>query len=297
MAGHVAYFRPKFLKLPSAYRSFIEQNLEPGGTIVVAQCERSWPTTRLGDRHLFQFGALGGPTVDEYFQGGPNVEAYLSRYHSQRRRWDPPAPAGESPEAEWGFQPALLADITALAMAKGCKILRLRFKEPCEPSPAVADFYRIWLRDLGRPANRLLAESFILLDPHIVLRTGSVPFWMKFNMQPSLAVLQNYLNAAEPYDYIHLMLFAHGVDSPGLPSIEEWKVVLRRARKGGTFAGVDESAYPAHFAIYGKYHSELKKIPGRYPLPRPAEIEGFREFMARSRGRYKLAMALEASSG
>jgi hypothetical protein len=47
------------------------------------------------------------------------------------------------------------------------------------------------------------------------------------------------------------MLFAHGVESVGLPSIEEWRAVLKRARKNGRFAGVFERAYPAHFGIFG----------------------------------------------
>jgi hypothetical protein len=212
---------------------------------------------------------LGGARCDEYFDGGPRVEAYLRRYHSRYIRWNPPAADAQSPEAEWGFEPALRDDIARFAKARNNKLKRVVFAEPENPSPAVADFYRAWRRERGLPANRLIAESFMLLDTHMVLKTGSVPFWMKFNMQPSLHFLQAYLNSADPFDEIHVMLFAHGVESVGLPSIGEWRAVLKRARKNGRFAGVDERAYPAHFGAFGRYHWALEKIPDRSPIPEP----------------------------
>jgi hypothetical protein len=60
MSMRMAYCRYKWTKLPEAYRSFIEQNLEPGGTVFLVESALRWPTTRVQDRHYFQFGALGG---------------------------------------------------------------------------------------------------------------------------------------------------------------------------------------------------------------------------------------------
>jgi hypothetical protein len=48
-----------------------------------------------------------------------------------------------------------------------------------------ADLYRQWYEERGLPTNRLLVESFILIEPWWALRTGSVAFWMVFNMEPS----------------------------------------------------------------------------------------------------------------
>src|SRR5919204_374985 len=75
--------------------------LEPGGTLIIVDCRLRWPVTRVGERHVFQFGAVGGPTLDEYFHGGERVRAHLPRPGSARRRWTPPAPHGEAPQAEW----------------------------------------------------------------------------------------------------------------------------------------------------------------------------------------------------
>src|SRR5438034_868266 len=115
MIQRMAYFRVKQLRLGMTYQHFILQNLQPGGTLFIVECGLKWPTTKLGERHIFQFGALGGATSDEYHHGGPRVEEYLRRYHSPRTRWDAPAPDDDRPEAEWGFEPTLRDGIDRFA--------------------------------------------------------------------------------------------------------------------------------------------------------------------------------------
>ena len=273
MLRHVAYFRWKFRRLPGAYREFIHRTLEPGGTLIVAECESRWPTTRLDERHVFQAGALGGASSDEYLRGGPRVEAFLARCGSHRNRGRPPPADSTSPEAEWGFEPALRADLLDLAQERNCRVVRLCFDEPDGLSPAVADLHRAWNRDRGIDANRLLIESFILLDPHHALRTGSVPFWMRFNTEASLERVLGYLRRSEAFDDIHLVLFAHGVDSIGLPPVEAWRTVLAQARRRGAFLGVNEHAYPAHFATFARFGSEVRQLGPSFPLPSPMTLD------------------------
>lgn len=290
MLGYITYFRSKFRRLPPAYRDFVTRSLEPGGTIVLIECERRWPTTRISERHVYQFGALGGATVDEYFHGSARVDAYLSRYGSPRRHWAPPPPDGESPEAEWGFEPELRAHLAELARERGYRLVRLVFEEPEHLSPLVADLYRAWHRERGLPADRLVIESFILLEPYWTLRTGAVPFWMKFNKEPSLDWARRYLAQAEPFDHVHLMLFAHGVNSVGLPPIEAWRALLDRAQEDGSFLGVDPDAYPSHFATFARYHMELRKIPARHPLPEPLSLDRFERFVRDTGARHLVRM-------
>lgn len=47
------------------------------------------------------------------------VEDYLQRYDSPVRRWDPPPPDNNRPEAEWGFEPALREDVIDFAQRRG----------------------------------------------------------------------------------------------------------------------------------------------------------------------------------
>jgi hypothetical protein len=242
---------------------------------------------RVAERHIFQPGALGGATAEEYLHGGPRVDDYLARYGVPRQSWTAPDPDGERPEAEWGFEPALRADVERLAGRRGYRLRRLLLDDPELLSPLAADLYRDWYRQRGLRANRMQVESFILMEPWWALRTGAVPFWMTFNTAPSADRLRWYLDAAAPYDDIGMMLFSHGVESIGLVPIEHWRGLLRRAVRRGYFLGVDEEAYPRDFAAFVRYHTDIpRKIAARYPLPGPLTLDRFEAFLAETRGRY-----------
>lgn len=62
MVAGMSYFRIKWRQLPHAYARFLHDRLAPGGTVVTVECGLQWPTTRIGERYLFQHGALGGAT-------------------------------------------------------------------------------------------------------------------------------------------------------------------------------------------------------------------------------------------
>ncbi|MEU6669094.1 hypothetical protein [Streptomyces sp. NPDC046727] len=272
MIAGMTYFRIKWRRLPVAYRRFIHEHLAPGGLLVAVDCTLSWPTTRIDDRYLFQFGALGDATAQEYRQGGPRVADLLARYDAPVRRWDPPAADGESPEAEWGLDPALLDDIHAFADRHRVDARLLRFDTPQRLSPAVADLYRSWYADRGLPTGRLLVESFLLLEPWWTLRTGSVPYWAVFGTEASRVSLEEYLDAAAPYDEIRILLFNHGTESIGLAGARDWLRTAARARKIGLLTGVDTTAYPRDFAAFVRSHRELSRIRARCPLPLPLDI-------------------------
>jgi hypothetical protein len=279
MLQYMTYFRIKRLVLGDAYEAFLERSLPPGGIIIQVECRRKWPVTRVGDRHVFQFGALGGATEEEFLHGSERVSAYLERYQSHRTRWDPPEPNDEAPEAEWGFEPALAADIARFAEEHRFKIVRLIFEEPEDLSPFVADLYRWWYARRRIETSRLLVGSFMLLEPWWTLRTGSIPFWMKFNMDPSAEALERYLEWSGPFDYMHMILFSHGVDCVGLTPIERWREILGRARKSGEFAGVDEDLFPRDFAVLGRYHRAVRAIAARYPMPAPLSLFDLAQFV------------------
>jgi hypothetical protein len=287
MIQRMAYFRVKKLWLGTAYEQFLQHYLEPGGSIFIVECGLTWPTTKFGERHIFQFGALGGATADEYHHGGERVEEYLLRHHSHRKRWEPPASDANRPEAEWGFEPPLRDDIEGFATRHGFRVRRIVFEQPEHMSPLVADFYQQWNRARQVREHRLLVESFIVMEPYWAIRTGSVPFWMVFNKRPSADTLEAYLDARDPFDDIYMMLFSHGVESIGLTPIDRWRQILRRAKKKGMFVGVDESAYPRDFAVFVRYHFDLqRKIHARYPLPPPVTLHQLDDFLNAAKGRY-----------
>lgn len=287
MIQRMSYFRVKYLRLPEHYRRFLTETLEPGATLFIVECNLYWPTTQVAERYVFQRGALGGATPEEYLRGSPRIAEFLQRQVSHVRRWEGPAPDGERPEAEWGFEPALRAEVEEFAREHGLRVRRILFNHPEDTSPLVADLYRHWYRQRQLPANRLLVESFIVMEPWWTLRTGSVPFWAVFNVEPSAEALERYLDSTEPYDEINLMLFSHGVNSVGLASIDRWHSVLQRARRRGRFVGVDERAYPQDFAIFPRYRKAIQQaIAARYPMPRPLTLRELDAFLAEPGARY-----------
>ena len=285
MIRHMTYFRVKRLRLGPTFERFLADVLEPGGRILVSECSKTWPATRVGDRHLFQFGAVGGMRASEYFRGGPRVAAFLERYGSARPRWDPPEPDGDWPEAEWGFAAPLRADVERIARERGWRVRRLVFDDAEHLSPLIAELYRARWRARGLPATRLLVESFVLMAPRWALRSGSVPFWLTFTTEPSAACLERYLEQALPYDEILMMLFAHGAESVGLAPIERWRSLLARARRHGRFLGVDDDDYPGDFATFARYHAALPELPE--PLdPEPLSWSELEDFIERRRSRF-----------
>jgi hypothetical protein len=280
MVRVLTYFRVKRRSLGRGYEQFLLDRLPPGGTILLMECTRRWQTTRLGERYVYQHGALGGATEEEFHHGSDRVADYLERYDSPVRRWDGPQPDTDSPEAEWGFAEELRDDVLRLARERRYRVRRVIFDEPESLSPLVADLYRWWYRRRRIPANRLLIASFVVNDPYWTLRTGSVPFWMKFNMQPSVDAVNAYLDSAEPFDEINLMLFQHGVRAVGLPDAGEWEAILGRARRKGRTIGADLSEFPYDYAQFARYHDALQQIPARYPMPRPLTLEELDEFLA-----------------
>lgn len=273
MIAGMTYFRVKWGRLPRAYRAFLRERLAPGGLVVGVDCTLRWPTTRVDERYVFQFGALGDATAAEYRQGGPRVADLLARYGAERRGWDPPPADGESPEAEWGLQPALLDDLTALARQQRFALDVLRFDAPQRLSPAVADLHRSWYAARGLPGDRLLVGSFLLLDPWQTLRTGSVPYWSVFGTESCRRSLESYLTTADPYDEIRVLLFNHGTESIGLASARDWHRTAGHARKLGVLTGVDAAAYPRDFACLVRSHRALRRIRGRRPMPLPLGVD------------------------
>jgi hypothetical protein len=286
MVQQMTYFRVKRRTLGGAYEQFLRERLEPGGTILLVECERRWPVTRVGDRHYFQPGAMGGISPEEYLHGSRAVADYLERYGSHRRSWDFGEPDDDQPEAEWGFMPDLREDVERFARQHGYAVRRIVFTEPEDLSPFVADLYRWWYLQRGIHPVRLLVESFILIEPYWTLRAGLTPYWAKFSTQPSVQKLEEYLEGAAPFEEIHVMLFPHGTEGAGFAPASRWQQVIDRVGAGG-FLGVDQDAYPRDFAGLKNYHEAIKELGARHPLPdEPLSLGDVDRFVAEEGSRF-----------
>jgi hypothetical protein len=267
MISRMTYFRLKRQRLGAAYERFLTGCLAPGAPILLVDDRSRWPTTRVDERHVFQVGARGGLTAEEYLRGSPALADMLRRAGSSRDRLPAPEPDGESAEAEWGLDEALAADVERWASAYGHPVHRVRIDAPQELSEPVAELYRQWLRERGYPDGRLLVESFVLLDPVHALRAGLVPYWTVFPVDESADLLARHL--AEPgrhVDEAYLMLFSHGVRSAGLAGPGRWREVVGHAR-AIQLLGVDESRFPADFGVFGRFGPALRRVRAEGPEP------------------------------
>jgi hypothetical protein len=253
-ASQMAYFRVKWRVLPQAYQRFLQQRLLPGAPIVLVRDTSSWPVTRCGDRHVFQVGA----------QGGMSAEEYLARP-------DVPTPDDTAPEAEWGFAEPLAKAVRTWAATAGHPVVEIGYDHPQHPAAAVATTTRSWLRDRGEQAQRLLVSSFIVHDPWRTITSGSVPFWTFFPVCSAAADLAAYLDSAA-YDDVDVMLFSHGVHSRGLAEARTWQQLADRARRHGRLLGTDSSAFPADFPVFVRYTRALRSLPDAVTPWRPLSV-------------------------
>src|SRR5262245_55896483 len=156
-------------------------------------------------------------------------------------------------------------------------------------SPMVAGLYRWWYQRLGLTNNRLVVDSFILMEPFWTIRTGSVPFWMVFVTEGSFRALDRYLGQALEFDELLITLSWHGVDSIGLVPIREWRSLFSRAQRRGDFIGVEEAAFPRDVGVFVRYHFDfLRKVSARYPSPPVLTLGELSEFMGQSHDRYRV---------
>jgi hypothetical protein len=289
MLESMAYLRLKRLELGPVYQRFLTRQLAPGGVIVQVECTRDWRTRTVGERAYFQFGAVGAISEQEYHQPGERIAGYLEQERSTERGWRPPETDARRPEAEWGWDAELGKDIIRLAEQHGHRVRRLVSQEPQEHSPFVADLHRWWYGQLGRPTDRLLVESYVQWDPMWALRTGSVPFWLRHNLEPDYQELREYLEAVDPYDFIHLNLFSPGIVSPGVVPADRWEQLVRQhALRHGELIGVDRDTYPMDRGSTMRYRKAFESIPSREPLPEPLRVDDVDRFLSEAPPRYRI---------
>lgn len=129
----------------------------------------------------------------------------------------------------------------------------------------IAELFRDWYGEHGLPTDRLLVNSFLIMDPTLAMRTGLVPYWALFGTRPWLDRLAGYLSHTA-YDDIRLTVFPHGEDSIGLPGISEWQAILGCARQHSELLAIEPRHYPRHFRAL----SGLPRTEPVAPHPGPA---------------------------
>jgi hypothetical protein len=89
----------------------------------------------------------------------------------------------------------------------------------------------------------LLVDSFALIDVHLPLRHGLVPYWTVFSTRAAADELVDYL--------------------------DHTRRALARAGGTGGYCGVDRAAYPQDFASNRRFHDRLAALGDGRPSDGP----------------------------
>jgi hypothetical protein len=288
MLRHSALFRLKRRTLGRAYRAFLDDFLEPGGTIIVSDCRLRWPVSTIADRHVFQFGGFGDLAPSEHPGQGDQVERFLVARAARHQHWQVPTTDREVPEGEWGLDDVIVEDVLGFAGPRGFQVRRLSYLEPDDPSAAVASLVRRWYQDLGRPAERLLVDSFILTQPYWAMRTSSVPLWLVSTSERSVERLRDYLDQSEPWAEIRLVLYQQGTRSMGLAPLERWREQLARAQRRASTMALPPGQHPASPVTAVSLERAFARLEPQLPLPAQMPMEMLGSIPGLSRDRVDL---------
>jgi hypothetical protein len=187
----VNHIRYKLLDLPQAYREAIRLWLKPGGTIVFSDCRYLWRQYRVGERHTFQVGGLGGVTDEEFLSGCPEIEAMQRAERSPWvGGWRLDLPLEVQPESEWGALPELRAACEAFAQENGYGFLPLTADHPEGFSKLAFHAYQALLRKAALTPRGVFIDCFTQVNPVAIRLSSLLPLWLPFNCTDSLHFLE-----------------------------------------------------------------------------------------------------------
>jgi hypothetical protein len=272
LVSEVNHVRLKLLKLPEAYQQFIKNHLAKGSTLLFAENSYSWSQYKIGERHNFQVGGLGGFLPQEYLRGTEALDAWLDEQGSAHRGgWLlTDYELENAPESEWGSLPQFQEQVKRFAHDHDYQFRAIRGAHPEDYSSLTYTAYLWESRLHDRTPNGLLVECFTQINPTAALRADLLPLWMPFNTVDSLESFRRmlpYLPKALP---VGLSLLPNFTQTPDMPSASQWADVAQRIGPLH-WLGVQPEHYPMDAAAFINYVPDLKQWvqenPGRKPRP------------------------------
>jgi hypothetical protein len=277
----------KLLDLPEPYVAFIQRHLRPGGTLLFMDCHFSWGQYRVGRRHYFQVGGLGGIADTEWVQGSPQVQQFLAA-HGRRDQtaWALPFPWLSTAESEWGTLPPLRAAVEKFAAEHGYRWRVLHGNHP-EDFSRLAFFaaYQAALNAEQEPAG-VLVDCFTQTSPTAAIQAGLLPLWLPYNCVDSLDFLCRMAQSFPPGKPVLLAPVPSFAPAWDVARAEDWQAACG-PEAGVTWIGASPAAYPVDLAGWFRLQPELQAwctAAGRSALSRPpftiADLEALIASMA-----------------
>lgn len=251
--------RLRLVRLPQAYREFIQTHLAADGSLILVNCTYPWPQYRLGERSLLQVGGLGGVSPSEFLN-----------------RWSLSLPLEERPESEWGCPAGLAEDVRQFARARGFRLVELEFGHPQDYSLLA---YRAYLA-AGAREDELMLDCFTYINPYANVATGIPALWLPYHDRGSFTFARRFLEDKR-LSKIYLALAPSFARCEDTVKLADW-VRLLRGRGQLELLGVDPRRYPADPWAPFAYSARLARLRERYPREQrlrlaPQALEGLTE--------------------
>jgi len=267
----VNHIRYKLLDLPQAYREAIRHWLSPGGPIIFINCRYPWRQYRVGERHTFQVGGLGGIGDEEFLTGGPEIEAMQRKEGSPFvGGWRLDLPLETQPESEWGTSPEFGLACQSFAQENGYQFWALDGDHPEYFSWLAFHAHLAVLCKEGREPQGTFIDCFTQVNP-LGARLGSLlPLWLPFNCTDSLSFLKRMvaeLPIGRPVLFAPVPNFAGTFDTvkmdAWMDALSEFDVHL---------LGINPRHYPADLAGLFRFRPALRSWCDQHPAPVHAHL-------------------------
>ncbi|MDM4718863.1 hypothetical protein QTQ03_04350 [Micromonospora sp. WMMA1363] len=282
LAGATVSFAARWRRLPTAYRRFLTDRLEPGAPLLLILDGRTWPVLDSAPGHSFQVGCPGsGLDPVDLHPDSPVLRQVLRSTGADGTRWSPPEVSEPPRPAEHGVESGFDLTVQEWATSHRHPVHRVLVPEPAVLSAATADLYRGWLRAAGKTGNRLVVECGRLIDPWQVVRAGMVPYWCENATRRSVAGVEWWLAGSEPFSSVDVLPEPPGLRSPAVAGLPQWLAVAGFGRRRRALDRTAARGYPVSSVPTRRATEVLRAQPYDLPTPPPMTVavalEGLRD--------------------
>ncbi len=271
LCGSTVTLHLRWLRLPPAYRDFLESCVDPGGPVLLLRDTRTWPVLELTDRHSFQLGSpSGGLRHEDQTMDNPSFRRLVHSVGGDR--WSTPYLDTPPRYAEGAGEPELERDLRRVTTATGRPVHRVLYPGPDVLSACVADLYRDWLRDSGRDGDECVVETGRLIDPWRVLTAGLVPYWCESAARPAVDAAEWWLAGSGGFAAVTVLPGPPGTTCDSHAGPAQWRALATFARDRPHLNRQALSRYPmlplptSHASIVLRNRHEATRAPEKLPL-------------------------------
>lgn len=256
---HTNLLRFRFAELPKTFADLLSGILQPGAPIVLVEVRAGWRQYKGGTpKFLFQIGAPGGISDDEYLRGSKRIAAFLEKYMKvEKSHYRMALPHEVLPESGSGITPDFRNSVYSLGAYLRRPVVHILCDDLFTLSRLTAAlFLRASRKEGKRPAN-LLLHSGAFVHPMPCFESNTLPLWVPDASFQSWQFAATILDAYKFKLKNFLLAFEPSLaDSPDVLPLKKWLSIVT----GGTkvvHIGTSPWVYPQHFSAYGSFWKKL----------------------------------------